>query len=177
MVESKEYPIDKLIKAITHWIDGESINPKARGILADLRHGLLKTTEYRAWPHILGINAYAFDNPTDKTIWLTVAYGMALLLDPKYQAYGNLGATLKEIAQGQGEEGLNTFAGRFRRLLACGRPEEVCRQLPSIFRAAKQRQVPIDFKKLYWDLFFWSKAEKKVKIKWAKAYWANVSES
>lgn len=178
MAETKQTPIDRLIEAINGWIEGDekNTNPKARGILADLRAGLSESTEYRAWPHILGINAYAFDKSDRKAVWLTIAGGMALLLNKKDESLGNMGATLKTIAKGQGEEGLNSFASRFRRLLSCRRQEEICPQLIAVFRAAKQKEVPIDFKKLYWDLIQWNNPERKVKIEWAKAYWGSDSD-
>jgi len=173
MAETGKFPIDRLIGAINKWIDGDgnNQNPKARGILADLRHGLSEATQYRAWPHILGINHKAFDTLRDKVIWLTIAGGMATLLDGKNRSYGNMGATLRNIAIEQGKEGLNSFGGRFRRMLSCRRPEEVCLQLTGVFRAAKQKGVPINFSKLYWDLIQWDNPERQVKIEWAKAYW------
>ena len=173
MAKTGSYPIDRLMDKITGWVEGDknNSNPKARGILADLRHGLSDATQYRAWPHILRINNRAFDTPRSMAIWLTIAGGMAILLDGKNKTYGNMGATLRNIALEQGKEGLNSFGSRFRRMLSCRRPEEVCLQLTSVFRAAKQKGVPIDFSKLYWDLFQWNNPERQVKIYWAKAYW------
>lgn len=173
MAETKLMPVDRLITAIEAWIedDKKNTNPKARGILADLRCALSETTEYRAWPHILRINAHAFDQSKDKAVWLTLAGGMALLLNVKHNNYGNMGKTLRNLAAGQGEEGLSASANRFRRLLACRRCEEVCRLLTPVFRATRRKEVPINFKLLYWDLVQWNNPERKVKIKWAKAYW------
>jgi CRISPR type I-E-associated protein CasB/Cse2 len=173
MAEKKIYPIDRFITAVNLWIEGDETNrnPKARGILADLRHGLSNSTQYRAWPHILSINNRAFDTPKSKIIWLTVAGGMAVLLDGANKNIGNMGATLREIAQGQGEEGLNSFASRFRRILSCRVPEEVCLQLAGVFRAAKQKSVSINFHLLFWDLTNWDNPERRVKVDWAIGYW------
>ena len=157
MAAPQTYPIDRFMGAMNGWVEGDknNTNPKARGILADLRHGLSEATQYRAWPHILRIYSKAFDIPQKKTIWLTIAGGTAMLLDGKGEKFGNMGDTLRAIALGHGKDGLASFESRFRRLLSCRLPEEVCQQLTGIFQAAKQKGVPINFRKLYWDLIHW----------------------
>ena len=175
MTEKKIYPIDRFIAAVNRWIEGDETNrnPKARGILADLRHGLGEATQYRAWPHILSIYNRAFDTKKKQIIWLTVAGGMAVLLDGANKKDGNMGTTLREIALGQGEEGLNSFASRFRRILSCRMPEEVCLQLTGVFRAAKQKGVSVNFHQLFWDLTNWDNPERRVKVHWAIGYWGD----
>jgi CRISPR type I-E-associated protein CasB/Cse2 len=98
---------------------------------------------------------------------------MATLLDGKDEKYGNMGETLRTIVLNEGnkEEALASFEPRFRRLLSCRTAEEVCKQLTVAFRAAKQKNVSISFRKLYWDLEYWENPERQVKIEWAKAYW------
>ncbi|MBT8339581.1 MAG: type I-E CRISPR-associated protein Cse2/CasB [Desulfatitalea sp.] len=178
MAQRQPAPVQSLITAIDTWIAGEknNTNPKARGILADLRHGLGVKTQYRAWPHLLAIHAEAFDDEQERAIWLTVAGGMALLMKGRDDKAGNMGATLKKIAQDRGDGGLATFDGRFRRLLSCRMPDEVCRLLTGVFRAAKQKETPIDFERLFNDLQDWNNPRRKIRIQWAKSFWAEAKQ-
>jgi CRISPR type I-E-associated protein CasB/Cse2 len=140
---------------------------KDRGIMADLRHGLSRATEYRAWPHIAPW--CRLDNDRQRRIWLTTAAGFAI--HQRVAESGNMGATLREIATGggRGERGLKTFDARFRRLLACSSAIEVCDHLPGVLRAAERQGVGINFVQLFRDLYYWSD---RVKVSWAREYWA-----
>lgn len=147
-----------------------------RGMMADLRHGFSQTTGYRAWPHI-ACWCQNFQNARERKVMLTVAGGFAFHL--KSVPGGNMGTVLRRIASGdaQGTEGLATFDGRFRRLLACSSPIELCDLLVSVLRAAERKGIPVDFAQLYEDLMYWG--EKK-KVAWAGEFWTsghNTSES
>ena len=144
-----------------------------RGTLADLRHGFSAATEHRAWPHLAGWGVN-LTNDRERRIWLTVAAGFATL--QATQKRGNMGATLRRLAVGDGkptEVVLHSFEGRFRRLLTCATAEALCERLPTVIRAAKQKGVPIDFEQLFWDLERWPMdgRGRDVRIEWAQAYW------
>lgn len=145
-----------------------------RGALADLRRGFSQTTENRAWPYISGWCKNLADD-RNRHIWLTVAAGFAThhRTAPRY---GNMGRTLRMIAKGtdpgRADDALKSFEGRFRRLLTCATAEELCRHLPGVIRAAERKEAPVDFEQLFWDLIQWENPEKKIKLKWADAYWA-----
>lgn len=132
-----------------------------RGIMADLRHGLSPTTEYRAWPHIAGW--CNFKNDKERAILLIIGAGFAL--HGKTSSNGNMGATLRQLAGG-----LPTFDARFRRLLSCATTIELCAQLISILHASKNKGVPVDFSQLYEDLVFWGERKK---VAWASEYWGS----
>lgn len=171
MAEQRRWPIDRLLDTIA-----AHIGSKERGALADLRRGLSEATEHRAWPHLANAGCNLLDN-RERVIWQTVAAGYATL-ETRTKA-GNLGATLHQLALGERagkqktEEALKSFAGHFRRLLTCRTGPEVCAHLPGIFRAAKQKQVGIDFRQLYWDLAQWEDVHRQpaVRVAWAAAYW------
>lgn len=168
MSENKVYPIDRFLRELQGYVDH-----KERGPLADLRRGLSETTEHRAWPYLA---AWCYlTNDTDRAIWRTIGAGFATLQTS--EASGNMGDTMHWLAIGDRRkkserlDALTSFDGRFRRLLTCRTAEEVCRHLPGIIRAAKNKDVGVNFRQLYWDLVNWEKEKPDVKVQWASAYW------
>lgn len=143
-----------------------------RGLMADLRHGFSKGTEYRAWPHIAKWGC-DLENEKARLIWLTVAAGFAT--HEQTAACENMGFSLRRLAlEGQGdsvEKALKTFDARFRRLLTCSTAKEVCDRLIGVIKAAERKNVPVNYEKLFWDLMCWENPEKEIKIKWAAQYW------
>lgn len=137
-----------------------------RGVMADLRHGLSRATEYRAWPHIAPW--CRLDDERERRIWLTTAAGFAI--HQRTANSGNMGSVLRSVATGGGrdDKGLATFDARFRRLLACSSPAEVCDHLAGVLRAAERNGVPVNFAQLFTDLKYWGD---RVKVRWATEYW------
>jgi CRISPR type I-E-associated protein CasB/Cse2 len=146
-----------------------------RGTMADLRHGFSEGTEYRAWSHIAPW--CDLTNDRERSIALTVAAGFATHGGSDARV-GNLGATLRHVAKGKGQSdsGLASFEGRFRRLLACNSPAELCALLPGILRAAARQGVGVDYARLYRDLTFWN-AETNAKVAWAAAFWGTAPQA
>lgn len=138
-----------------------------RGVMADLRHGFSAATEHRAWPHLAPWCDLRRDR--DRHILLVVAGGFALHGGTAGGA-GNFGATMRQLAGGDGvgEQGLRSFDGRFRRLLACLDVIDLCHLLPSVLRAAAQRSIPVDYVRLGVDLRYWGDATRTA---WAAAFW------
>ena len=140
-----------------------------RGVMADLRHGLSKTTEYRAWPHVAPW--CRLDHERERRIWLTVAAGFAI--HQQTAPTGNMGAVMRALATGggRGAEGLATFDARFRRFLSCSSPTEVCDHLGGVLRAAERNGVAVNFAQLFTDLVYWND---RVKVEWATEYWGSA---
>lgn len=146
-----------------------------RGFMADLRRGFNRDTEHKAWPHI----AHWCDLTQDRAraIHVTVMSGFAH--HPRHANVGNLGATLRAVAMGQGgQDGLKSFEARFRRLLNCATLQEVSQHIPTAIRVAAARDVPVDFVELYKDLWFWSDRDegRNTKVRWASNYWSGGRE-
>ena len=164
MTEQQEIPIQAVLSRLRQCVARDD-----RGTLADLRHGLSPPTEHRAWPHLA---AWGVDlrNDRQRSIWLTVAAGFATLNESRKG--GNIGATMRRLAGSN----LDSFEGRFRRLLACATSKDLCARLSAVFRAAKQKGVPIDFEQLFWDLECWpvSSRGRDVRVDWAQAYWGEA---
>lgn len=141
-----------------------------RGMMADLRHGFSAATEYRAWPHLGPWCDLARDR--DRHILRVIGGGFATHGNTA-AGVGNLGTTLRRLALGdsRNEDGLRSFDGRFRRLLACAEAEEVCRLLPPLLRAAERRSIPVDYAQLWRDLHYWGE---RTRTSWAAGYWSGA---
>jgi len=151
---------------IDRFLDHLASQTGDRGVMADLRHGLSRATEYRAWPHIA--QWCRLDNEKQRRIWLTVAAGFAI--HQRATDSGNMGTVLRSLATGGGRglEGLATFDARFRRLLACSSAAELCDHLGGVLRAAERNGIPVNFAQLYKDLTYWGN---RAKVEWATEYW------
>jgi len=164
-------PIDRFLDQLQLWVKLDD-----RGALACLRRGFSEATEHRAWPHLA--EWCDLSNDRDRAIWRTIAAGFATL--EATASSGNLGSTLRALALGRSaekkDEALKSFEGRFRRLLVCDTAEELCAHLPPIFRAAKQKETPINFRQLFWDLAQWDRDPQAIRTRWAQAYWGVRSQ-
>lgn len=172
-----EKPASTIHKFLTRLQD--LVEHDDRGALADLRRGFSEANEHRAWPYIANW-CRRMDIDRDRRIWLTVAAGFATHLRTSPKS-GNMGDVVRKMAVGQDpgrpRDALKSFEGRFRRLLTCAEPEELCRHLTGIIRAAERKGIPIDFERLFWDLQKWDKPDRKTKIEWAAHYWAAEPEA
>jgi CRISPR type I-E-associated protein CasB/Cse2 len=147
-----------------------------RGKLAALRRGFSAATAHYAWPHIAP--RCDMTDTRQRAIWLTVAAAAAMLAPKNLMRpnVGNMGATMRLLALGEGskraDEALHSFEARFRRLLTCQATEELCHHLAQVVRAAEAKEKPVDVKKLFWDLQAWEKRDvRDVRIEWAQGYW------
>ncbi len=150
-----------------------------RGALADLRHGVADAVACRAWPHIAPF--CDLRNQEELPAFVVVGAGFAMHGQTSPQA-GNLGSTLRRIAvegrEGNRSEALNSFAGRFRRLLTCNSVAEVCGRLPAVLRAAARQGLAVNYQMLLDDLLKWRDQTHRdeVKLRWAAAYWGASPE-
>ncbi|AKJ65311.1 type I-E CRISPR-associated protein Cse2/CasB [Kiritimatiella glycovorans] len=142
-------------------------NRKDRGLMADLRCGFSRAKQHRAWPHIAGY--CQLDEDKSRTPVQTVCAAYAT--HPEEAVYGNMGTVMRQIAIGMnGKDGLSSFEARFRRLISCQTTEEICNWMAGFVRAAKSSNIPVNYKQLYCDLFWWE-GEYPPKLKWASSYW------
>ena len=145
-----------------------------RGTLANLRRGFSKGTENRCWPYIA--RYCDLEKNRERQIWQTIAAGFAT--HEGTITTGNLGTTLRHLAlegsTGLPEDALKSFDARFRRILTCSKAEEVCRHLPGIIRAAKNKNIYVNYECLFNDLRYW---REDIKLKWAAAYWGEKKDA
>ncbi len=131
-----------------------------RGAMANLRGALKPAQRHRAGP--LLAPGGGIGQPIYETLAGLYAH------HPDETRTGNLGTTCRRLS---GE--LNSFDGRFRRLLTCDR-EEICERLAPVILAAKAKDARVNYEQLFADLYYWSD---KVKERWAREYWGGVETS
>ena len=152
-----------------------------RGMMADLRCGLVATKRHRAWPALsrLGISI------TDEISTLIAAlYAM----HPEEAHQGNFGTTCKAIEKSRGdgatkskESKLTPTERRFQHLLAAEKGEELHQRLTRLVLAATAQNAPVNYAKLETDLKAWRGFGDRTRTEWAATFWGSaevpISES
>ena len=142
-----------------------------RGAMAALRKGFSKATEVRAWPYVA--RWCNLENDKDRTIVQFIAAAYAH--HPKDAKGMDMGTVMRKIATGSDmkqNDALNTFEGRFRRLLTCQGYEDLCKLLPGVIITASKKDIGIDYVQLFNDLWYWND---NTRLHWAGSYW-NVKQ-
>lgn len=165
---------DRLISTLERWEREQN-----RGPLARLRRGLSETTRHEAWP-VLGslFGEMAVGHP----VFEAVAGCFAVHPLEVQPSIGNFGETLRRAMPADKMQDEKEPHTRFRRLLACGNREEICRHIRHAIKlAASQKDsttgtkgVPVNYRNLFEDLWWWND---RVKVDWAKSYWNVPAES
>lgn len=177
--ETKEWPIDRFLQ----WV-AEIARKDDRGTLAELRCGLNRTMQDRAWEHLIPF-CENLGIPDVRAIWSTIG-GLAAILVPKdldcsgkpWWEY-NFGATMRILAKGKQtgegiEKALKSFEPRFRRLLSCNDTILLCEMVASIGKAAERNEVPVNLRSLSWDLSHWKGASHDdIRFQWSRQFFAN----
>lgn len=126
-----------------------------RGAMAELRRALTPAQRHRAWPllaRVGGIGDVRYE-----------AVAGLFARHPEETHAGNLGTTCRKLSADHG-----TFEGRFRRLLACSRCDEVSDHIRPVVLAAKAKGVRVNYEQLFIDLSYWGET---VKARWAAEFW------
>ena len=152
-----------------------------RAYLAELRCGLSKTMQDRAWEHLFPY-CNKLSIPVVRATWCTVG-GLAAILIPKDLDCGdkpwweyNFGTTMRLLAKGkekgkEAEKALKSFEPRFRRLLSCDDTTLLCEMIAGIGKAAENKGVQVNLKGLFWDLSHWeSDKHDDIRLRWSQQY-------
>jgi CRISPR type I-E-associated protein CasB/Cse2 len=137
-----------------------------KAMMADLRRGFSLSMEYRAWPYIA--SWCDITDEKERRAYVTVGAGFGLIGETSEK--GNMGSVFLEIVRGseKNRKRMESFDARFRRCLFLDSSEELCPFIAGIIRAAKHREVKINFHQLLIDLIEWGE---KVKVRWASNFW------
>ena len=145
-----------------------------RGAFADLRCALTESRKHRAWPLLAPFGGIGEGHAA--RVVQTIAGLFAHY--PLIMNNGNLGDTCRglmsddEWSEYLGERKAGPMTRRFQYLLAADR-DEVCGRVARIVLYAKSKDVPVNFKQLHTDLFYWSDV---VRVRWAKSFWQAEEE-
>lgn len=180
MSETKEYPIDRFLQWVTKLVQRDD-----RGTLAELRCGLSKTMQDRAWEHLIPC-CKELSNPSVRAVWCTVG-GLAAILIPKnldsnqpWWKY-NFGTTMRILANGKetgerGEKALKSFEPRFRRILSCSDTVLLCEMVASIGKVAENKGIKINLRGLFWDLSHWEgDSHNDIRFRWSLQFFGCTS--
>ena len=178
MSETKEYPIDRFLQWVTKLVQRDD-----RGTLAELRRGLSESTQDQAWEHLIPYSADFVENADHRIVWCTIG-GLAAMLIPSglssSEPWNNIGTTMRALAKGGGEndetKALKSFEPKFRRVLSCDDTRSLCEIVVSIGRTAVVKNVPMNLKALFWDLWNWDDSDKRetIRLQWAKQYFKAI---
>ena len=177
MSETKEYPIDRFLQWVTELVQRDD-----RGTLAELRRGLSETTQDQAWEHLIPYSADFAENSDHRVVWCAIGGLAALLISCGLSSSEpcNIGTTMRALAKGGGENDetktLKTFEPKFRRVLSCDDTRSLCEIVIGVGRTAVVKNVPMNLKVLFWNLWNWSDQDKRetIRLKWAKQYFKIV---
>jgi CRISPR system Cascade subunit CasB len=137
-----------------------------RGLMADLRCGLVDGKRHRSWPSLNHIRVSVDD--------LVRAHVAALYAThPEEADQGNLGTTCRIIkskrdGDSKSDDKLSPTERRFQHLLAAEPGGELFVRVTRIVLMAKAQGVPVNYEKLIVDLTFWNERTRR---EWASEFW------
>lgn len=145
----------------------------ARAALAQLRRGTGKTlgAAIEPLPHVVPfLRDRDHVEPWERKAleWERQAFflvGSLFAQHPTaYEARENLGDALRHVGSHESAE------KRFAALLNC-RAERLGTHLRQAIRLAESKEIPINYRRLLFDLLEWDRPERPVQLRWARSYW------
>lgn len=133
-----------------------------RGIMADLRCGLIESKKYKAYPYL---GYFGGIDSKDADVIRTIAGLYAH--HPTLTATGNMGDLCKKLCGRDEDLVKGPIAKRFQYLLASSR-DEICDRVTRIVLRAGKEGIPVNYVGLYDDLKRWND---RVKTQWAASFW------
>jgi len=141
---------------------------KNKGVIADLKKGLVSGREFKAWPIIS--HHCNLEDDRMRIITQTI-FGHFVSYPGGHKAGKNFGASLGLLAirrnKNDIKRGIKLYERHLNKLFGCPTSQDVCEALGYLIRMMKGEGVHIDFESLYIDLCYWSE---RVRIRWAKGY-------
>jgi CRISPR system Cascade subunit CasB len=141
--------------------------------MADLRCALTESKRHRAWPALAAFGGVGNDWKALSTQTIAGLYA----LHPKEANQGDLGSTCRTLLSDD-ERGSLTETGevgplsrRFQHLLASD-GEEIFGRVVRLVMRAKNEEKPINYEQLAHDLKDWQYQAERVRVRWAKSFWA-----
>jgi CRISPR system Cascade subunit CasB len=88
----------------------------------------------------------------------------------------NIGGMMDEVVRAYEREGVNEDVARKRvepRFVALLRahPDDLPRQLMHAVSLAKSKDIAVDYRRLLWDLRYWTSEDRWVQLQWAASFW------
>lgn len=151
-----------------------------RGSMANLRCGLVDGKQHRAWPYLGHLNGIGDEHDHASRVIQTIAGLYAT--HPEESSNGDLGSLCRKLLGDEERsklataEGVGPISRRFQHLLVADADEVFDRVLRFILRA-KADNIPVNYMQLYKDLLDWKYKSDRVRVRWARSFWAPETES
>lgn len=154
--------------ALVQWLRTQK---ERRGVLAQLRCGIVPGKQQRAWPLLApfdGIEGYKGE------VVRTVAALYAA--HPEESASGSMGSVCRKLCsddERRDDEKPGAIGMRFQHLLAA-ETAEVCPRVVRLILRARAQGIPVNYVQLQEDLLQWAVPHKRryVQERWAQQFWA-----
>jgi CRISPR type I-E/ECOLI-associated protein CasB/Cse2 len=163
-----------LSKNVVAWLEKNKQNV---GIMADLRRGLRNETRSRAWPYI---NAFCNIMNEKEEILNRTVFGLYASHDKHSDKIGNFGDSLRVLAFHRGgNDGLKLHERYLKRFSKARDMKEICGRLPFIVKMMKSEGIPINYERLYTDLYYWganSHDRERIPREWCQGYYYTEKE-
>lgn len=173
----EEHPIDKLVRLLDAKANPTKGRVPDRGTLALLRAGSRTSSQHLAYGPLADLlnQSGAGCSRLDDPVWTAIPVLFAWHRLHTSEPWCNFGVTCRKLAGSDRE----TFDTHFRRVLACDSVDEILKLLPGYVRRAASASVPINYIRLFWDLFEWRKSPEsaqEIKVGWAKSYYSIIEK-
>ena len=122
----------------------------------------------------LSIIGKVLPDQRDSTFKNSMLLATLFAVNPLHREDRNLGAALRKVRNSL-VVGAESLDGRFT-LLLNAEYEDLPHHLMQTFRFLANREIGIDFQKLFDDLKYWAHRDKFVQLRWAKEYWGRKKE-
>lgn len=140
-----------------------------RGMMANLRCGLVDSKKHRAWPVLNRLGIAINDD-------ISAFVAELFATHPEETSTGNIGTTCNHIErqrerQRSADAKLTPTERRFQHLLAAEPGEELHGRILRIVLMAKAHAIPVNYEQLEIDLRRFMKNRDQIRTDWAAAFW------
>ena len=159
--------------ALVQWLRTQK---ERRGVLAQLRCGIVSGKQHRAWPLLA-----RFDGIEGHKGAVVRTIAALYAAHPEESASGSMGSVCRRLCsddERRDDEKPGPIGVRFQHLLAA-ETAEVCPRVVRLILRAKVAGVPVNYAQLQEDLLQWEFPQQRrlVQERWAKQFWAPAAQS
>lgn len=165
--------------ALVQWLRTQK---ERRGVLAQLRCGIVPGKQQRAWPLLA-----RFDGIEGHKGEVVRTIAALYAAHPDESASGSMGSVCQKLCsdderrlddERRDDEKLGPMSRRFQHLLAA-ETAEVCPRVVRLILRAKVQGIPVNYMQLQKDLLQWAVPQKRQRVQeqWALHFWAPAVQS
>lgn len=154
--------------ALVQWLRTQKAR---RGVLAQLRCGIVPGKQQRAWPLLA-----RFDGIEGHKGEVVRTIAALFAAHPEESVSGSMGGVCRKLRsddERRDNEKPGPMGMRFQQLLAA-ETAEVCPRVVRLILRAKAQGIPVNYEQLQEDLLHWEAPQKRKRVqeRWAQQFWA-----